>query len=496
MKRIVLPLMLLSSSLFAQNKPFPQGINYPGCIKPAITQTTLNSDVSSYYTYWKGKYLKNDLTSVPGGYYVLGDVTGSADGASGKSYKPLGSSEGQGYGMVITVLMAGFDANAHTIYDGLFKTARALKSTENPNLMGWLIAQGIPAAGDFDSATDGDMDIAYSLILAHYQWGSTGTINYLAEAKKMITSGLKAANVTTGNRLNLGDWDSKSATNTRPSDWMMSHMRAFASETGDVTWTNVITNLYNTYNTFSTKYSPNTGLVTDFIVKNPAEPCPANFLDEYPETNTYSYNACRFPLRIAMDYGLYGSPDALAASNKLVNWIKTKTNSTPTSIVNGYNLDGSNSSAGGSTGETVFMAPFVAASVVNSANQAFLNSGWTAIKAKKVDYFSDSYNMLCLLFISGNWWIPAPVTTDLQESFTEQTTVTLLPNPANDHFSISAGNAEITSVSIVNLLGQEVYSSSNIVANPTIDISTFPTDVYVVKVLTGSQTFTARLIKQ
>lgn len=263
-------LCLGSNLVHAQNKPYPQAINYPNCIKPNnVTQAAMNTSVSSYYDYWKSKYLKNNLASLPGGYYVKGDITGSADG-----YTPLGSSEGQGYGMVITALMAGYDPNARTIYDGLFKTARAYRSSQNNNLMGWVVADKAAAQGHFDSATDGDIDIAYSLILAHYQWGSGGTINYLNEAKKMITSGLKVSNVTTNNRLNLGDWDTKSALNTRPSDWMMSHMRAFYQETNDATWLTVINNLYSVFTQFSNAYSPTTGLISDFVVKNPPEPAP------------------------------------------------------------------------------------------------------------------------------------------------------------------------------------------------------------------------------
>lgn len=402
---LVAGLLCLGGNLVqAQNKPYPQAISYPNCIKPNnVTQAAMNTSVSSYYDYWKSKYLKNNLTSLPGGYYVKGDITGGADG-----YTPLGSSEGQGYGMVITVLMAGYDPNAHTIYDGLFKTARAYRSSQNNNLMGWVVADKATAQGHFDSATDGDIDIAYSLILAHYQWGSGGTINYLNEAKKMINSGLKVSNVTTNNRLNLGDWDAKSALNTRPSDWMMSHMRAFYQETNDATWLNVINNLYAVFTQFSNAYSPTTGLISDFVVKNPPEPAPMNYLDEFPETNEYNYNACRVPLRIVMDYALYGSADALTISNKLVTWIKQKTGGNPTSIIDGYKLNGSNS---GSGTEAVFIAPFVAASVTSANNQAFLNSGWTYLKTAKSGYYSDSYSLLCQLFISGNWWKPEAGTT-------------------------------------------------------------------------------------
>lgn len=389
---------IVNSSVQAQNKPFPQAVTYANCIKPSnVTQASMNTSVASYYDYWKSKYVKT-LSTLSGGYYIKGEISGDAEG-----YTPLGSSEGQGYGMVITVLMAGYDPNAKTIYDGLFKTARAFHSSINTNLMGWVVADATGAQGHFDSATDGDVDIAYSLILAHYQWGSNGTINYLNEAKKMITNGLKVANVTSNNRLNLGDWDSKSALNTRPSDWMLSHLRAFYQETGDATWLTLINNLYSVYNSFTATYSPNTGLISDFVVKNPPEPAPQNYIDEGPQTNEYNYNACRVPLRVVMDYALYGSSSAYTLANKMASWIITKSGGNPSSIKDGYKLNGTTT---GSDPEAVFVAPFVAASVVNSSNQSFLNSGWTFLTTKKSGYYSDSYNLLCQLFISGNWWKP------------------------------------------------------------------------------------------
>ena len=399
MKIALIILLLLAALTFkAQNRPFPQSINYPGCIKPHLEQETLNKDVASYYDYWKSQYLKKLSNSLPSGYYIAGENTGSSDG-----FVPLGSSEGMGYGMVITSLMGGYDIEAQLIFDRLFRTVRAYKSKSNPNLMGWVVDNDKNARGHFSSATDGDMDIAYSLLMAHYQWGSAGKINYRKEALRVIIDGLKASNVTSDYRLNLGDWDKKDAYNTRPSDWMMSHMRAFFKETGDTTWLHIISNLYNVYNIFSDTYSPATGLVTDFIVGNPPKPCPPNFLDEYPETNTYSYNACRFPLRIVMDYAMYGSKEAFLITGKLCNWVRQITEDDPAEIKNGYRLDGI---PAGNGADAVFISPFVAASVTDSKNQDFLNKGWEIIKNKKDSYYSDSFNLLCMLFISGNWWKP------------------------------------------------------------------------------------------
>ncbi|PFI79759.1 glycosyl hydrolase family 8 [Bacillus cereus] len=393
-------------------KPFPQQVNYAGVIKPNhVTQESLNASVRSYYDNWKKKYLKNDLSSLPGGYYVKGEITGDADG-----FKPLGTSEGQGYGMIITVLMAGYDSNAQKIYDGLFKTARTFKSSQNPNLMGWVVADSKKAQGHFDSATDGDLDIAYSLLLAHKQWGSNGTVNYLKEAKDMITKGIKASNVTNNNRLNLGDWDSKSSLDTRPSDWMMSHLRAFYEFTGDKTWLTVINNLYDVYTQFSNKYSPNTGLISDFVVKNPPQPAPKDFLEESEYTNAYYYNASRVPLRIVMDYAMYGEKRSKVISDKVSSWIQNKTNGNPSKIVDGYQLNGSNI---GSYSTAVFVSPFIAASITSSNNQKWVNSGWDWMKNKRESYFSDSYNLLTMLFITGNWWKPVPDDTKIQNQIND-----------------------------------------------------------------------------
>lgn len=435
-------------------KPFPQQVSYPGIIKPNhVSQSTMNSAVSTYYDYWKATYLKNNLSSLPGGYYVKGEITGDADG-----FVPLGTSEGHGYGMVISVLMAGYDANAKTIYDGLFKTARAFKSPNNTNLMGWVVADSTGAQGHFDSATDGDLDIAYSLILADRQWGSSGTINYLAEAKKMITNGIKVSNVTTNNRLNLGDWDTKDALNTRPSDWMLSHLRAFYEVTGDSTWLNVINNLYNVYSQFTAAYSASTGLISDFVVANPPKPAPQNYLDEFPETNEYNYNASRVPLRIVMDYALYGDTRGKDIANKMAVWIKGKTGSNPNNVKDGYQLNGADR---GTYATAVFVAPFISAATTTSTHQAWVNAGWDWMKNKKESYFSDSFNMLNLLFISGNWWKPTfgAVDTQAPSAPTNLTATAASSSQINLSWTASTDNVGVT--------GYRVFRDGVQVATPT-----------------------------
>jgi endoglucanase len=491
MKNVLLPIMVLFTSLLAaQNKPYPQGINHPGCLKPNnITQTVMDNQVYSYYTYWKGKYLKNDLNSLPGGYYVMGEITGGADG-----YTPLGSSEGQGYGMIIAALFAGKDPDAQIIFDGLYKTARAYKSSINANLMGWVVADDINAQGSFSSATDGDLDIAYALLLAHYQWGSTGTINYLQAAKDMITLGIKAAYVTNSYRTNLGDWDSKSSLNSRPSDWFLDHFRAFKDATNDVVWDNVISATYSMISSIQTNYSSTTGLLPDFCTGNPVSPAAPNFL-ESANDGDYYYNACRTPLRIAMDYGHYGEIKAKDAVNKIITWAKTKTGNDASKFKAGYTLAGANVS-GNNYYDAVFVAPIVAGSIVDPNNQAFLNAGWSSIIANKNVYFSDSYNLLCQLFITGNWWIPkATVITEVDNNEFINTGITLTPNPTNNYLTITNTGSSLDIV-ILNSLGEEVLTKNNIESEHILNVASLSSGVYILKSTNGKTSFVNKFIKE
>src|SRR5262245_66006088 len=93
--------------------------------------------------------------------------------------------------MIIFALMAGYDSQDKQYFDGMFNMFDKHRSKNNPNNMSWLIDKSEQSSKDQDSATDGDMDIAYALLLADRQWGSNGKINYLEEARKIITDGIK-----------------------------------------------------------------------------------------------------------------------------------------------------------------------------------------------------------------------------------------------------------------------------------------------------------------
>jgi len=157
------------------NKPFPNHTNYIGDhIKPNnYGQTELDNHTKTFYDGWKALYLKNDCNTNE--YYI--------------KYRNDAKtvSEAHGYGMMIMCFMAGHDSNAKSDFDKLFNYYKSHPSNINSNLMDWQqITCNDAASSSDDSATDGDIDIAFSLLLAHNQWGSEGNINYLQQAQRYL----------------------------------------------------------------------------------------------------------------------------------------------------------------------------------------------------------------------------------------------------------------------------------------------------------------------
>lgn len=378
----------------APAKPFPQSLTFPGCIKPAgRDQAALNAEITSFYAYYRAKYFKASNGGTPGGGYYLD----RPDNYEGGNYKTI--SEAHGYGMIIIALMAGWDAEARDLFDGFFNFFRHHPSRSNPHLMTWLVPEDEgPLAND--SATDGDMDVAYSLLLAHAQWGSAGKVNYLAEAKRIITLGIKAANLGPTYRTLLGDWD-KNGLNTRSSDWMTGHFQAYYDATADETWLKVRATTFDLIESLTRSHAPETGLMPDFVVGDPPCPAPANFL-ERAHDHAYSWNACRVPLRLVADYAHYGSPQALAAVQKISAWLRRATNNDPAAIKAGYSLDGQPLSQ---ELRMAFLAPFLAGSIADPEAGDFLARGWDML-GKPASYYGEALELLSMLLISGNWWAP------------------------------------------------------------------------------------------
>jgi len=384
-------------------RPFPQHVAYQkGCILPNhISRQRMDDSVRAFYNVWTRSYIKKGCNE--GEYYVWFE--------SSVSHNKRCVSEGQGYGMLIVALMAGYDTAARTIYNGLYHYYKAHPSKSDPYLMAWAQKKDCRNI-DGSSATDGDMDIAYSLLLADAQWGSHDGIDYRREATRMMSSIMhQEINQKTFSILlsNSVEHDSKDYFDMRSSDFMPAHFRIFRSVSGDARWDKVIDNNYKLFQYMQKTYSPEAGLVPDFITKIGTQTKPAR--PHYLEARydgAYNFNACRMPWRMATDYLLYGDPRAAGMLGKINRWIRTTTSGNPDNISAGYSLAGEDLK-NRYYEALCFIAPFCVSAMIDKENQTWLNKVWDYMvhfPAKEFDYYDNSIRMICMLILSGNYWAP------------------------------------------------------------------------------------------
>lgn len=396
--------------LAGERRPFGSHlVSYvAGTILPQRSQTELDSQTKQFYNKWKAKFVVQGCGT--GRYYVLpGGVGGGMDPDS------LSVSEGHGFGMVITAYMAGYDANAKKIFDGMYWFFRDHPSVYSPYLMAWNQVKDCRNVNgsDTSSATDGDLDIAYALLLADRQWGSSlpGGINYLAEAKKVINAILAKEIHPTANTVLLGDWVPDSGAHylngTRTSDFMTDHFKSFARVGNTTRWNAIATKSYNISKSLQAGYSPSTGLLPDFVENAPSSPRPARagYLEGSNDGNYY-YNACRDPWRLTMDYLVNGNIEAKNIVQKMNQFIRSKTNGNPIQIRDGYRLNGA---VIGSYPSMAFVAPFAVGAMIDRSNQAWLNSLWNTIVSTPITnggYYENSIKMFNMIILSSNFWKP------------------------------------------------------------------------------------------
>jgi endo-1,4-beta-D-glucanase Y len=348
-------------------------------VTPLVHKTAKEAAVESYYSFWKGKYL---IPSVrfPGAWKV--DYNG----------KGATVSEAMGYGMLITVFMADRDPQAQKYFDGLDAFRKHFPSSINPAFMCWKIPANEKPHRD-DSATDGDLDMAYALLLAHWRWGEG---RYLSEAKTLIGN-IATSLVRPDGSLRLGDWNEKPG-QTRPSDFMPTHFRAFGAASGDPVWEKVEDRCYAILGELQKGSSRKTGLVPDFAVQQEGRWVPAQpgFL-EGRNDGDYYYNACRVPWRIGWAALILNDERARKVLKPLMGWMGAAIPS-PEALRAGYHLDGS--PVRNSDFDTAcFFAP------TGVAAKALGNTGWEEAvfscgEKKREEYYSDSVNLLCLILMS------------------------------------------------------------------------------------------------
>jgi MYXO-CTERM domain-containing protein len=359
--------------------PFPTSAKYAHGFVPSAA--TAAAALSSYAN-WKAKYLKNDCGA---GLYRVDN--GEGDGST--------FSEGQGYGMVLTAYFGDQQA-----FDGLW--AFQQKNLDKDGLMGWHVTcSGFTTSDGGDgSATDGDTDVGFGLIVAAEQWGGSyaaTAMSYLATLKKVdfTTCSPSGRNVP-----DAGNWDvGGGCTASNTSYWMPAYYRVFQDLTGDSYWGKAADDVVALYNLAA---DPTTGIIVNEVDQNGGA----------VQGQTYDYNSCRIPWRASLDYLWHGTPGVKMATDKLTAWVGTVG---ITSVVDGYDANGTKT--GQYTGLNAFVGGFTAGSMTDS--QSVVDSFATyfvSIADDNGGYYGSSLRTLYLLELSGNEWRPLSSTSSSSSS--------------------------------------------------------------------------------
>lgn len=311
---------------------------------------------------------------------------------------------------MIVATMAGHDPDAQRICEGLRCFARAHPSTIDNRLMDWRV----PGEGN-DSTFDGDADLAYGLLLADAQWGSSGAINFRAEFDRTL-AGILASTIGPQSRLPmLGDWvNSNESTynqyTPRSSDLMTGHFRTWGRVTGASAWNDVVAASQSTIRALQTGYAPVTGLLPDFMQPRSEQghrprPASAKFL-EGQNDGDYGYNAGRDPWRIGTDALLHGDATSSAQAAKIARWATGATNGDPRAFKSGYYLNGT-PLPDSDYFSIFFAAPLGVAAMCDGGLQPWFDDIYAAVIATTdQDYYEESVALLCLMLMTGNFRDP------------------------------------------------------------------------------------------
>lgn len=462
MKKLILSVLFATGLCGnAQTKPFPANIIYTN----GTMATTKNSqDASDNYDIWK----TNFVTNCSNGRYRIKFDDGSKT-----------VSEGIGYGM----LLAAYKGD-QTLFDGLWLY---YKDNRNGNgVMNWKI-NGCSGTDGQNGATDAELDAAFALIIADYQWGSLGSQNYKTDAKVLITA-IKTHEIEASTFvLKPGDAFGGSAI-TNPSYFAPAYYRAFGNFTADINfWNSVATKAYTIINKNLTTNNAKGGLVSDWCTDTGAYSTQAT--GYFNGGKSYTYDAARTPWRIALDYLWYGTADAKAYAKKSSDFVRITLNGTA-NIKDGYNQDGS---LKGQYHNATFVGAFATAAMAGE-NQTHLDASYTDLKNlnEPNSYFNQTLKTLYLFTLTGNFYLPPSTTLATTDFDLEKSSVTVYQNPSTNTFMVSApDNAQLTIISTQGAIISQLKTKTE---TTEINLSNQAAGIYFIKITFEGKTVTKKII--
>jgi len=411
----------------------------------------------------------------------------SSPGGSGGNVHNITVSESHGYGMMILALMAGsedrldlgeagwlFDGDIQDYFDAMVRTMQGFRSarhaatslmswrlwgysnaerdedlfhaTINPDgirTQGYRLIDGVRAApfrnegthlgGTGNSATDGDMDMIYALILADRQWGSNGAINYMQIAQTMLGHFYQFCIHPAFRTLHLGDWNSWSPNarlgrSTRASDFMLSHLVTFrdVDQNPERNWQAIIDATLDVIWDIRSHYNAlghNNGLLPDFIERNMEEErweSATPVLLESQHDGRWHWNSVRVPWRMGTTYMLFGNMPVGESTlyDLIIAPLDDFARTRPLGLnIGTMHMDGTNTGSPGAGVRRDFATPFVVTAAARGSHpDQWVDTFWGATAAGDVipngmhhfqnNVYGDYFRLISLITASGNYWIP------------------------------------------------------------------------------------------
>lgn len=346
-----------------------RSLKYPHGYQP----TTITAELAlKEYTRWR----KSQVVACGDGLRVKNETTSQT------------LVEAMGFGTLLSAYAKDKDT-----FDGLLRFYKSKRTPESKNMMGWKVTcEGVIDPG---SATDGDLDVAFALIVANKQWNEPAYLDDAKEILQIVRDNLILECTANGrNLLIVGPGYSGQAWGGCNEMDLMYHtpafFRVFAEITGDNAWSTLAE---DTYTLLNNSAHPTTGLVPDWQTAS-GTPGPAG------RAGYFGYDACRAPWKLSLDYLWNGNQEAKAWSTKISGWANGVG---PRNIVDGYELDGRPIGQHGLN--SAFLGGFAVASMSN--NQAMVNS-FSAELSKLNDtyWFNQNTRCLYLFTLTGNFWNP------------------------------------------------------------------------------------------
>lgn len=455
MKNLIFVMALLfSAESQSQTTPFPANKTYGNGIM-ATSRSSL--DAQNNYTIWKANFVESCSNGTR--FRIKFD----------QSWETV--SEGIAYGMLLSAY-----SGDKSLFDGLWLY---YKDNVNGNgVMNWKI-NGCSGTIGFNGATDAELDAAFALIVADYQWGSTGTIPYKNDAKTLITA-IKNHEIEANTYvLKPGDQFGGSQI-TNPSYFSPAYYRAFGAFTNDTAfWNQVAAKSYTIINSNLTQNNAVGGLVSDW--------CEASGkYSSHPQVSSYAaggknygYDAARTPWRIAVDYVWYGTAEAKTYSKKSSDFVRVNLGGSA-NIKDGYTQNGTLSQSGQWHNAT-FVGAFACAAM-GGENQQHLDASYADLKGLNDpnSYFHQTLKTLYSFLLTGNFYLPPTATLSNEKFDIEKSTVTLFPNPSADRITISA--PQQSTISIISNSGTVVHQQKTTSENTEINLTNHASGIYFIKI--------------